>query len=87
MLEHQLRVGGLKNGDRAYLKLGGDGTNITKKDCCTVHSITLSSEDRALQISTVAVVMGGETYEVDSFDNVFRADHDGLFIHELLFSA
>ena len=64
MLEHQLKVGGIKNGDRAYLKLGGDGTNITKKDCCTVHTITLSSEDRALQISTVAVVMGGETYEV-----------------------
>ena len=69
MLDHQLKIGNLKSGDSVYVKLGGDGTMITKKDCCTAHTITISSEERALQISTIAMVMGSETYEVQTHNN------------------
>ena len=65
MLEHQLKVGGLRDGDKAFLKLGEDGTNISKKETCTVHTITLSNDERALQITTLAIVMGSESFEVN----------------------
>ena len=65
MIEHQLKIGGLKDGDKAYIKLGGDGTMITKKESATAHTVTLSNSQRALQIATVAIVLGGESYEVN----------------------
>ena len=65
MIEHQLKIGGLKDGDKAYLKLGGDGTMITKKESATAYTITLSNDHRALQIATVAIVLGCESYQVN----------------------
>ena len=64
MVGHQIRVGGVEEGDELILKVGGDGTLITKKSNATVHTVTLSNAEKALQISTLAIVLGPEEYEV-----------------------
>lgn len=64
MLSHQIRIGGLKQGDVAEVKFGGDGTGLTRKDNCTVHTVTLSNSEKALQISLISIYMGPEAYEV-----------------------
>ena len=64
MIEHQIRMGGLVAGETAYVKLGGDGTSITRSDKCTVHTVTLSNSEKALQISTIIIVLEDESYEV-----------------------
>lgn len=64
MVAHQIKLGGLSEGQTAYVKLGGDGTTITKKDHCTAHTLTLSNENKAVQISTVSLVLEEESYEV-----------------------
>ena len=66
MVQHQIRVGGLVEGDTAIVKVGGDGTSITKKENATVHTATLSNSKKALQIATVSIVMGKELYEVST---------------------
>ena len=52
MVGHQIRVGGVEEGDELILKVGGDGTCKTKKASATVHTETL------------AIVLGPEVYEV-----------------------
>ena len=64
MVGHQIQVGGVVEGDELVLKVGGDGTLITKKANATVHTVTLSNAEKALQISTLAIVLGPEDYEV-----------------------
>ena len=54
MVKHQIRVGGLKPGETAFLKIGGDGTNITKKENATVHTVTLANSTKALQIAILS---------------------------------
>ena len=52
MVGHQIRVGGVEEEDELILKVGGNGTCITKKASATVHTVTL------------AIVLGPEEYEV-----------------------
>ena len=59
-------MGELEEGSTAYVKYAGDGTQLTKKETVTAHSITLSNEVKALQISTTSLYIGGEEYQVDS---------------------
>ena len=63
MISHQIRLGKLKQGQTAYVKFAGDGTSITRKETCTAHTVTLSNEEKALQIGTISLVMGNETYQ------------------------
>ncbi len=64
LIAHQIKTGGLTEGQTAYVKLGGDGTQITKKETCTAHTITLSNNQRALQLGDISIVMGNENYQV-----------------------
>ena len=64
LISHQLKIGGLNDGDTVYVKLAMDGTNITKKEVATAATITLSNETRALSLGTISIVMTGESYEV-----------------------
>ena len=69
LISHQLKVGGLDDGETVYVKLAMDGTNITKKDVATAVTITLSNESRALSLGTISIVMTGESYEVRKKQN------------------
>ena len=64
MISHQVKVGGLKDGDVAYVKFAGDGFNLAKRDSATAHTITISNAERALQIGTISIVHAGENYQV-----------------------
>ena len=64
MISHQIKVGGLKEGETAYLKTAADGTTITRQEVATVTTLSLADEKRALMIGTLAIVMCGEKYEV-----------------------
>ena len=63
MINTQVRLGNLKDGDVACVKLATDGTQVTKKQTATVTTVTLGNEVQALQIGTIAIVLTGETYE------------------------
>ena len=54
----------MEEGDELILKVGGDGTFITKKVSATVHTVMLSNAEKALQISMLAIVLGSEENEV-----------------------
>ena len=90
MVKHQIRVGGLVEGDTAIIKIGGDGTSITKKEQATVHTATMSNSKKALQISTLSIVMGPEEYKVNIFVmvmQVFLLDPVNVsFSHSLIHS-
>ena len=60
MLSHQVKVGGLKDGDTANGVCGfaGDGFNISKRDVGTAHTVTILNAHRALQIGTISIVKG-----------------------------
>ena len=64
MLAHQVKVGGLKDGDTAYVKFAGDGFNYAKRTLGTAHTVTISNSERALQIGTISIVSAGENYQV-----------------------
>ena len=64
LISHQLKIGGLHDGETVYVKFAMDGTNITKKEVATAATITLSNETRALSLGTISIVMTGESYEV-----------------------
>ena len=57
LISHQLKVGGLHDGETVYVKLAMDGTNITKKEVATAVTITMSYESRALSSGTISIVM------------------------------
>ena len=67
LLRNQIKMGGLKDGDFAFVKLASDGTAITRKQTATVSTVTIGNETKALQIGTIAIVLAGETYEVMLF--------------------
>ena len=64
MLSHQVKVGGLKDGDTADVKFAGDGFNISKRDVGTAHTVTILNAHRALQIGTISIVNAIENYQV-----------------------
>ena len=57
-------MGGLKDGDTAFIKLASDGTAITRKETATATTVTLGNDEKALQIGTIALVFAPETYQV-----------------------
>ena len=65
MVQNQVRMGALKDGQTGFVKVSGDGTSITKKDTATVTTVTIGNEEKALQIGTLAIVLDQESYEVN----------------------
>ena len=49
MVGHQIRVGGVEEEDELILKVGGNGTCITKKASATVHTVTRKKPFRYLR--------------------------------------
>ena len=66
LVKHQLKVGGLQHGDKCYIKVASDGTNLMKKDVATATTITIANETRALGVGTISVVLAAESYKVRS---------------------
>ena len=66
MVQNQIRMGALKDGDSGFIKLASDGTAITKKETATATTVTVGNDSKALQIGTIALVFAGETYEVST---------------------
>ena len=64
LVVHQLRIGNLQDGDKVYIKVASDGTNLMKKDVATATTITIANETRALGVGTISVVLAAESYEV-----------------------
>ena len=71
MLASQMKVGNVKNGERIFIKLAGDGFNIARRSVGTAHTITVSDKTKALQIGTVSIVDSGESYQVSSSSSFF----------------
>ena len=63
MIAHQIKLGALTEGDKVFVKLAGDGFNVARRDVATAHTITISDNEKALQIATVALVNAAESYE------------------------
>ena len=57
-------MGGLKGGETAYVTFGGDGTTISRGETATAHTVKLSNQERALQIGSISIVSGAESYAV-----------------------
>ena len=64
MIAHQIKMGELSEGMTAYVKFAGDGTQISKRDTVTAHTVTLSNNTKALQIGSISLYLGGEQYHV-----------------------
>ena len=64
MIQNQVKMGGIKDGDSAFVKLASDGTAITRKETATATTVTLGNDAKALQIGTIALVFAPETYQV-----------------------
>ena len=80
MLNHQIKIGAIKDGDEGYLKLASDGTNITKRETATVTTLTFANSVKALQLATVAIVLAPESYQV----NIFFVGVYDIFIYVLI---
>ena len=72
IFSHQVKVGGLKDGDTAFVKFAGDGFNIAKRDVATAHTITVSNTEKALQIGTISIVNAGENYQAFSIFHISK---------------
>ena len=64
-IAHSIKMGELKDGETAYLVFGGDGTQVTRRETCTAHTIKLANDRKALSIGTISIVTGPENYQVN----------------------
>ena len=65
MIAHQIKLGAIKEGERVFVKVAGDGFNVARRDVATAHTVTISNGEKALQIATIALVNAGESYQAN----------------------
>ena len=56
----------MANGQAVFVKFAGDGFELAKRDVATAHTITVSNEEKALQIATISLVHASEKYQVNA---------------------
>ena len=78
-----LKVGNLASGQTVFIKFAGDGLEIAKRDVATAHTITVSNEEKALQIATISLMHAREKYQVPNHfsDLLSPLLLDLLFVH------
>ena len=72
IIAHQIKLGAIQEGDKVYVKLAGDGFNVARRDVATAHTITISNEQKALQIATIALVNAAESYQANMLVNILH---------------
>ena len=55
----------MTDGQTIFVKFAGDGFELAKRDVATAHTITVSNEEKALQIATISLVHASEKYQVN----------------------
>ena len=56
----------MADGQTVYVKFAGDGFELAKRDIATAHTITVSNEEKAVQIATISLVHACEKYQVNA---------------------
>ena len=56
----------MSDGQTIFVKFAGDGFEIAKRDVATAHTITVSNEEKALQIATISLMHASEKYQVNA---------------------
>jgi hypothetical protein len=62
LFNHEVQIGTITEGSRILLKIGGDGTRISKKETGTVYTIAISNEHKPLNIGLTGVVLAKDDY-------------------------
>ena len=65
MIAHQIKLGAIKEGDKIFVKLAGDGFNVARREVATAHTVTISNQEKALQIATIALIHAAESYQAN----------------------